>query len=105
MVLTVLERLLISDSLDQQGDIIFLRIRNELISKVGLSDDDVKKYKIIRKDNGGISWDPKVPQEAKIELTETECGMIKSSLVKLNNAKKLTPDHISLYEKFVENGK
>lgn len=104
MVLTVLERLLILDFLEKQGDIVFLRLRNQLIEKVGLSEEDHTKYKIIQ-EGPKITWDQNVPQEAKIELSEVECGMIKNSLVSLNNARKLTPDHISLYEKFVENGK
>jgi hypothetical protein len=104
MILTVLERLLIQDFLEKQGDIVFLRLRNQLIEKVGFSEKDLKKWDIQQK-GLHFSWNDKVSQEAKIELSELECGMIKNSLVNLNNARKLTPDHISLYEKFVENGK
>lgn len=104
MELTVLERLLILDSMEKQGDIIYLRTRNKLIEKVGLSEEEIKKYEFVQ-EGPKVKWNVEVPQESEIEISEVEHGMIKNSLVGLNNSRKLTPDHVSLYEKFVENGK
>ena len=101
MVLTVMERLLIGADM-REGDILFMRVRNKLLEKTSLSEEEIKKFEMVSLENGKTRWSFDLPQEVEVEITDIEHGMIKDSMIKRNQEHKLTPDHVSLYEKFVE---
>lgn len=102
MVLTILERLMILQALPKEGNILLLRLRQGLISKVGLSAEDYVKFEVKQTPEGKVTWKSDIPQEVEIDLNEAEMGIIKSSLKDLDRAGKLLPDQLSLWEKFVE---
>ena len=101
MLLSVKERFLILSGLQLKGDIIFLKMRNILVKKVGLNEEEIAKYEI-KNDEGKVTWRIDLPQDTEIELTGMEMKLISDELVDQDKAKTLTPDHVSLYEKFVE---
>ncbi len=98
-----MERLLIGADM-QEGDILFMRVRNKLLEKTSLSEEEITKFEMVTLEDGRTKWNPDMPQEAEVEITDIEHGIIKDFMVKRNQEHKLTPDHVSLYEKFVENG-
>ena len=103
MELTIIERLLLLNNLASEGDIIYLRARRELVEKLQLTDDEVKKYAVVMdQETGKVKWNPDVPQKTQVELTDAERNIIKDTLARMNREHKLTADHIDLYEKFVE---
>lgn len=103
MKLTILERLMILGNLPAEGDVLFLRTRQAMIAKVGLNDGEIEAYEFKHDPaTSNATWRNDLPQESEIELTDVEKGVVKDALAKLNRERKLTPNHLSLYEKFVE---
>jgi len=86
------------------GNIILMRLRQGLIEKIGLSPEEIKKYGLKVNEEGNATWDLTIPQEKNIELKPTEIVTVKETLEGLDKEEKITPQHISLYEKFVEGG-
>ncbi len=56
MELTLLERVLLTNEFGE-GDILFMRLRNEMFKKLNPSDEEIIKWKFVQK-NGQASWDP-----------------------------------------------
>jgi hypothetical protein len=100
--LTIFERLLAMDALPKESNIVNLRIKQSLIGKIGLSADEYKEYEI-KEDGPNIKWNPeKSSILKKIELKDREADLIKEALRRLDGEQKLTSQHLSLYEKFIE---
>ena len=76
-----------------------------LIEKIGLTVEEIKKYKVRPGSDGeGVDWDQDIPQDENIELSPGEIVLMGESLDKLEKDGKLRAEHVSLYDKFVENG-
>lgn len=105
MKLTILERLVILGILPAEGDILFLRMRQGMIAKVGLDAIEMETYEVKQNPDGTVSWRNDLPYEAEVELSDVEKGIVKDALMKLSRERKLTPNHLSLYEKFCETEK
>jgi len=106
MKLTILERMMILSNLPAEGDVLFLRTRQGMIAKVGLDEVEMATYDFKQNpETGNVTWKNDIPQEAEIELSDVERGIIKDAMAKLNRERKLTPNHLSLYEKFCETEK
>jgi hypothetical protein len=101
MKLTVQERLVATGLLPGQGDILFLRLRDSMIDKIGLSSEEIEKYGV-RQEGEQIKWDENA--ETDIPLEDLEISILRDALTKMNKEKKLFPAHKSLYVKIVEKG-
>ncbi len=101
MVLEVYERLGLTEVLIPEGNLVYLKARRDLISKVGLSADEIKEYEVVQKDNLA-TWNPKKVKEKDIQFTGGESAMIVDALRELEKTEKLKDHQVSLYEKFVE---
>ena len=103
MVLTILERLVSTNLIPPTGDMLYLRMRYDLIEKLGLSGEEIEKYAFVEdKTTGNVKWNPDIPQETEVELTDAEVRVITENLQQMNKDRTLTPNHMTLYEKFVE---
>ena len=103
MKLTVLERFTALNLLPEEGNIVKIRMRMKLIEKVGLSAEELEEYKVVPGPvEGTVQWDQEMPQEKEVDLKGPEIAAIAENLVKLNKDEKLTPNHLTLYEKFVD---
>lgn len=106
MKLNVAERIALLPVLPKEGDFTTLKILRELQEKIGFSEDDFKKFKLVTKvtDAGSrIEWDPKEgAKEVGIELGEKALEIVKEALLSLDKSKKLKPEQMTLYEKFVQ---
>jgi len=102
MKLNVPERVALLQVLPAEGDFTTLKILRDLQAKLGFSEEDHKKFKIVRADDR-VSWDPKEgAKEVKIELGDKAKEIIKDALLDLDKEKKLTPAQFTIYEKFVQ---
>ena len=82
-----------------------MRIRLELIGKIGLSAEEWEEYKVTPGPDGiGLDWRDDLPQEKDIELTPAEHVLLSESLTRLEAAGELRVEQLSLYDKFTENG-
>ena len=102
MKLTVLERLMAMGSLPAEGNIVTMRLRQTLIGKLGFAPEEFEKYGIKTDADGMTVWNPDVPQEKEVDLKIAEINVIRDNLEKLDKETKLTPNHLSLYDKFME---
>ena len=101
MKLTVMERLMSLGGIKQEGDIVFLRIRSDLINKLALTEEEIKKYEVRLDPDGMSRWSLDIPQETEIKLSDTEKSLLVDYLTRLNKEHKLTANHMSLYDKLV----
>jgi hypothetical protein len=103
MKLTILERFLSLGLLPEQGNITKIRLRQEMSEKVGFSPEEIERYEIKQNEGEGtVQWRMDLPQEKEIDLKVGEMNVVREALEKLSSEEKLTPNHLSLYEKFVE---
>ena len=98
MILNVGERLLALQILPREGNFLTLAVKRELISKLGITPEDIANNDIVEKD-GQISLGKNIENEFK--LSDVECTLIKNQLKELNDHEKLVSEMMTLYEKFV----
>jgi hypothetical protein len=100
----MLERLTVLSLLPQKGDIVTLRTVNEYIGKVGLTEEEIEKHKIVQQPDGQVKWksNDMTTDIIDIEFGDTAKGIISKELKALEERKELTFQYMSLYEKFVE---
>jgi len=99
--LSIKERLLLAGLLPAEGGITTIRTITETRSMLYLSADEVERWGV--KQNGAsVTWDADADTETDIPLSGLAKNMIADTLLKLDAEKKLTADHISLWEQFVE---
>lgn len=101
MILSVKERLILLSTLPAQGDITALKIIRKLREDLSFSEDEHKKLKFIQEQDG-VRWDDKEEMPKDIQIGEKAMDIIVDSLKKLNAQKKLSMDHLDVYERFVE---
>ena len=103
MILTIMERIISTNLIPTVGDMLYLRMRHDLIDKLGLSGEEIEKYNLVEDKMTGIAnWNPDIPQETEVDLTDAEIRVITENLQQMNKDRTLTPNHMTLYEKFVE---
>ena len=102
MVLSIIERLLIVNLFPLQGKkIAYQKAASVIRHKVGLSAEELQEYEVTN-DEGRVTWRPDLPQETDIDLTGAEIGMIATELKEQDDNDALTADHITLWNKFIE---
>lgn len=100
MKLSVLERIVLLSILPKEGNILTVRVVRELRKDVEFTEDELKKFSL-QVENQKTVWDRNADAEVEIEISESQCGIIKGALKQLDDLKKLTQDHVSLYDKFI----
>ncbi len=101
MKLSVPERLVLMNLLPKEGD--FATLKSVRVAKEMLAfDDDAEEFgvRVVRAENGDrITWDK--DEEREIDLPARVLPVVVEVLTTLEKQKKLTEDHLSLYEKFI----
>jgi len=102
MELTIRERLMLNSILPAQGDIVTLKIVQELKMALAFSEEEIAEHDIVTSDEG-VRWNPESDEYVRdISIGPRAMGVIVEELERLNNAKELTANFISLYDKFME---
>ena len=104
MKFNVLERVILGSMLvAYQGNFTTLKLVRE--GREALSFNEVENRKLEFVQNGtNTSWNPEASiefQSVEIDLGEVVTSIIKTMLTELNKEEKLTEQHFSLYEKFM----
>jgi len=104
MELDILERLMLNSILPAQGNIVTLKIVQELKMVLAFSEEEVKEHTIEQLEgNSGVKWNPKSNEYTKdIPIGPRAMSIIVEELERRNEAKELEADFISLYDKFME---
>ena len=102
MKLTILERLMLISVLPQEGNILTVKIVQDLKADASFSEEELEEHEIVLSD-GRVDWNPESNEYIKeIPFGPQAMKVIVESLEKLNSEEKLTEDFITLYEKFME---
>jgi hypothetical protein len=96
-----MERFTIQRILPQEGNFATLKVLNTLKMSLAPSEEEHKKYEI-KTEEGLITWNQLGKEESEIEIGEKATDLIIESLKKLDESKKLTNEHFSIYEKFIK---
>ena len=99
MKLNVLERITALGILPEAGNFATLKIVNDLRMSLGLTESEFKEFGVVQKGET-MSWNPKGAEEREIKIGEKASDILTEALKKLDEDKKLTNQHFSLFEKF-----
>ncbi len=101
MNLSVMDRLLILnlDTLPKVGNILTMRIKQQLINEVGFKEDEIKNFEI-RQDGEQIKW------KSDAEAVDIEIGDEAKKLLidALDKSENLNENYISLYDRLKGDG-
>lgn len=103
MQLTVKERIMVLNILPAEGNFVTLKIIGDLKSALSFTEEELKSFEI-KEDGGRVTWNQTAKQEAEISVGPKATSVIAEALEKMDRENKLTVDHLSIYEKFVDGG-
>ncbi|MEE9597973.1 MAG: hypothetical protein V3V96_14465 [Acidiferrobacterales bacterium] len=99
MLLTLQERFVLLPLLPKEGSFVTLKLIRELQGALAPSEEEIKAFAIVQTD-AQVRWDPSLVKDKEVEIGETMTGLMRDTLVRLDEAKSLRLEHMSLYEKF-----
>lgn len=108
MELSVLERMVLFGVIPKEGDIFTMKQVRKLREEIAFSDDEreVLNFRPVVGDDGkptgGLRWEEDQDPNKPVKFGPKMFVIVADALRKLNQEKKLTPQHVDLYEKFVE---
>lgn len=97
---TIKDRLILLNILPKEGNILTLKVVRKLREALSFSEEELAEYKFVQ-DNERLSWTEPEKPTRDISVGKEGKKIIRESLEKLDKEKKLTEDHIDLYEKYV----
>ena len=101
MDLDLVERFTLLSTLPEKGDMVTIKVLRRLREALAPSEKEIEQYDLRSKD-----WQIQSGQGVcDVDITETQRGIIVDALKDADSKKQLTVQHISLWEKFCENGK
>lgn len=104
--LSVYERLVLLNILPKEGNFITLKITRQLREGLSFNEKEIKELKLaIDPEKGNATWNPSKDPNKEVEIGREAKKIIVESLEKLDKDAKLTQEHFSLFEKFVEGKK
>ena len=99
MKLNIGERLIVCSILPKEGSVVTLRTIRGLISKLGLTPEEIQEYEVIEKD-GMCMWNSQGGSPKDFELHDVELDIIRKQLRDLDTNKKLLMEQMEVYDKF-----
>ena len=101
MQMTLAERLTLAMALSSEGNFLALRTAGKLRDKFMPTDEEVEAWGV-KADGASIGWNAEADTDADVDITNAETAAVIDLLRKLDADAKLTAQHVTLYEKFVE---
>jgi hypothetical protein len=102
MKLNATERIQLLGILPEAGNIITLRIVNDLRNDLALNEKEVKTIEVVQ-DGPQVRWNPvkAAALVVDVKIGDTAKDVIKTALQKLDKEQKLTMLHVPLWDKFM----
>lgn len=100
MKLSVAERFVLLGVLPAEGNFVTLKIVRQLREALSFDEDEAKVLGL-KQDGERVTWNPDVEQEKEIPIGEKATDIVVAAIKKLDDEKKLTDQHYTLYEKFM----
>jgi hypothetical protein len=102
MELNILERLMLASILPEQGDIITLKIVQDLRLGMAFNEEEIADCGISN-ENDRVTWNPEKTEYVKeVPIGPKAMSLIIEELESRDKDKTLVADFISLYDKFME---
>lgn len=101
LLLTVSDRLYMSDILPQKGNYLELLTAKHISKKVEFSSAEVDELKL-RQEGNQMRWNTKVENEKTVELTETELSFLSQRIDAMSEGNSLVFGAMDLYMKIKE---
>ena len=103
MKLSIAERVALLGVLPAEGNFVTLKIVRQLRESLSFSEEELKGWGI-KLDGSRMTWNEEGVKsgERDISIGERATDLIVDGLKKLDETKKLTEQHFTLYEKFVD---
>ena len=102
MVLNTLERLLLLNILPKEGDYTTLKIVRELRESLSFTEAEHAVRKFVTQADGSLAWTLGDPELVELPIGGKAHSIIAEILRKLDAEKKLTENHVPLFEKFLD---
>jgi hypothetical protein len=101
MELTILERLMILnlDTLPKVGNIVTMRVKQQLLNDVGFKEDEIKNFGIVQ-ENDQVRWNNDA-KAAEIEIGPEAKKLLVDALEK---SESLSDAYVALYDRLQEGG-
>lgn len=99
--LDMLERIMLLGLLPKEGSYMNLKLLRVVREELSFSDKENKALQFKQQDDQ-LTWNPGVKADKEIFFGEVIEGIIRKALTDLDKAEKITENHYSLYEKFME---
>jgi hypothetical protein len=100
MKLNVLERLVVSSLLPEQGSFLNLKLIREAKEDLSFNEEEHKALEF-KSTNGAINWNASANIIKDVQLGGVVRGVIEEALKDLDKQEKIEEKHFSLYQKFV----
>ena len=102
LILSVKERLILQGILPSQGNIITLKIIQDVRNELSFGEEEIALLKLETTDDGRMTWDQLMEPECSKEISigPVLFKLIQTELDKLDSESKLPIDAISLWDKF-----
>ena len=100
--LSIKDRLIITELLPNQGNIIDLTIAKDITQKTEIGQIEATRIGLKTK-GSALIWDDKKEKDKTIEFTNAELELLKSQINELDKQKTIKPNMLSLCLKIREN--
>ena len=105
MKLNVMERLMLINVLPSESNFVNLKIINDLRQAIGFTEAEHKEFDMKTLPDNQVSWDLTKSIDKEYDIGPKATSIIVEALEKMDQRKQLTPNHLSLYEKFIKTEK
>jgi hypothetical protein len=102
MKLRTFDRLILLNILPTNGDIVTLRVVQELQTALSFTEAEHAALQFETLDSGQVRWKTEADIEREIPVGSAALGVLRQRLIELNHEHKLRMEHIPLYERIVE---
>lgn len=99
--LSVFERLILLSLLPKEGNFLTLKIVRQMRENLSFSEEEHRELELTQEADG-VRWNTEADLPKEIEIGEKATDIVVGVLKKLDDENKLTEQHFSLYEKFIE---
>lgn len=93
MILTISERIQLTQFIPKEGNIVEMMLCKDLSDKLNFTANEIEEFKIKFKD-GFVSWESS--KNFDIEITDSQLKLLKDFITKLDSEKKINLENLDL---------
>ena len=102
ITLSIIERILLLNLIPHEGNMVELMMFKDIEEKLDISSKEAEKIGLKSIEKWWVIRDDKKAESKSVEFSSSEKEFLKWVLTKLDTEKKLTEQHITIYNMFVK---